>query len=234
MPVPVLRSVVTCSRLAEAIGALVFVLFFTLFGSLSAHAQQAPGELLSRERPAPERLLEPAKPEPVITKPGMKLPQLNLESQNENAGESSMISPTDIPAPLLEEMNTIERQCVNNTLYAAYHDCRCIAIKFLDARLKSDPVKNTMDSIFQRVANECPNTPGIAGYIYSSCIDVMQYARPEDYQKFCTCTANQVAENYTARPNMNMRYISQLRSKAFTSCGIAQNATTNSPYLENR
>lgn len=204
---------------------ITLVMVFCL--SMPAWAQQEDG-LLPRESPAPE-ILEPAKPEVTIKQPG--LPELNLETPNSGTGTSSAILPEDIPEILLREVQDIERNCNYNTLYAAYHDCRCIAVKFLDARLNSNP-DSSRDAVFQKVASQCPNEPGIAGFIYKGCVEVMQYARPEDFDKFCKCSANSVARSYTARPNMNVRYIENLRKKAYISCGIAERPDYNSPYRE--
>ena len=207
--------------------SLLMTVVLTLCLSVPAWAQQEDG-LLPRESPAPE-ILEPAKPEPVITKPA--LPNLNLETPDTGTGKSSAIDPKDIPEILMREVNEIEKSCNYNTLYAAYHDCRCIAVKFLDARLNSDPDRSR-DAIYQKVSSECPNEPGIAGFIYKGCTEVMQYARPKDFDKFCSCSANDVARSYTARPNMNMRYIEGLRKRAYIRCGVAEQPDYNSPYRD--
>lgn len=186
--------------------------------SAPALAQDGDG-LLPRERPAPE-MLEPAKPELDVKKPGSPLPDLNLETKS-TGGPGASIDPSQIPDILLKEVEEIQKNCTYNTFYAAFHDCRCVAVKFLDARLNSDP-EGSRDAIYQRVANECPNEPGIAGHIFTGCVDVMQYARPKDFDKFCTCAANDVARSYTNQPVMNMRYIEDLRKRAFVRCGIAE------------
>jgi len=203
---------------ASLMRSLFFAVILSVCLSIPAWAQDD-GGFLPLERPAPE-MLEPAKPEIETPKPGAPIPDLKLETESGPSAGTS-IDPKDIPDILMKEVEEIERNCNYNTLYASYHDCRCIAVKFLDARLNSNP-EGSRDAIYQRVANECPNEPGIAGYIYKGCVDVMQYARPKDFDTFCTCAANSVARNYTSRPAMNMRYIDNLRKKAFISCGIGE------------
>jgi hypothetical protein len=155
---------------------------------------------------------------------------LNLQTEAPKDA-SQEVDPADIPDILLEEMADVENNCNANAMYSAFHDCRCIAVKFLDARLKSDPDRSK-DIVFNAVSNQCPNPPGIAGYIYKSCADVMKNERPQDFDKFCTCSANQVAETYAKTPMMNIRYIDGLRKNAFINCGIGNNPAYNSPYLQ--
>lgn len=160
------------------------------------------------------------------------IPGLRLETPDTGtAAAPATPPPEDIPQILLDEMAEMERYCNNNTYYAAYHDCRCVAIKFLDARMASSP-ETSRDRIFQSVSSECPNEEGIAGLVFQSCSDIMRNLRPNDFERFCTCTANDVATSYAARPSMNMRYIQDLRKRAMLRCGVANNpAINNSPYL---
>jgi hypothetical protein len=164
-------------------------------------------------------LLAPADPE-----------TLDLQTKDPHSGAGA-IDPADIPDILMAEMKEVENNCAANTTYSSFHDCRCIAVKFLDARLKSDP-ERSKDVAFNSISSECPNTPGIAGYVYKGCADVMKNGRPNDFDKFCSCAANQVAEAYTKAPMMSMRYIDNLRKRAFINCGIGNNPGYNSPYLQ--
>lgn len=195
---------------------------------LQPSAPSVLGAPLTETAPAPETLQTP--PE------GAKQPSpadLKLET-GKIPGESTTIAPDEIPEIILKEMQQIEKNCNANVMYAAFHDCRCIAVKFLDARIKSNPETSGSDRVFQSIQNECPDEPGIAGFVYKSCADVMRYARPKDFEKFCKCSANQVARNYSQRPRMNMRYIDNLRKSAFVSCGIAEDPAYNSPYLQEK
>jgi hypothetical protein len=195
---------------------------FLFIQPLAAHAQDtglANGPLLS--------------PTPTIlggNNPPRDPGTLNLQTEPPKSA-SQAIDPADIPDILLAEMADVENNCNANAMYSAFHDCRCIAVKFLDARLKSDPDRSK-DIVFNAISNQCPNPPGIAGYIYKSCADVMKNERPKDFDKFCSCSANQVAEAYAKTPMMNVRYIDGLRKNAFISCGIGSNPAYNSPYLQ--
>ena len=175
-------------------------------------------------QPAQDGFLAPAAPSETGS-PDL----LDLQTRPPEAA-SSTVNPADIPDVLMAEMNEIESNCNANYMYSAFHDCRCIAVKFLDARLKSDP-NRSKDLVFTAVSNQCPNTPGIAGYIYKSCTDVMKNERP-DYNQLCECAANQVAASYTLNPVMNIRHIDNLRKRALVDCGIGNNPAYNSPYLQ--
>lgn len=201
-------------------------------GLLRPSAPSVLGTPLTETAPAPESL----QASPQTPPDGVKqVPTADLKLETGKVpGESAAIPPDEIPEIILKEMQQIEKNCNANVMYAAFHDCRCIAVKFLDARIKSDPETSGSDRVFQSIQTECPDEPGIAGFVYKSCADVMRYARPKDFEKFCKCSANQVARNYTQRPRMNMRYIDNLRKSAFVSCGIAENPAYNSPYLQEK
>jgi len=141
--------------------------------------------------------------------PGLKL---------SNQPGTPSIDPKDIPDIVMTEMKDIESSCEKNYFYSSFHDCKCIAVKFLDARLKSDP-GSTKDSVFNKISGQCVDEPAIAGYVYKSCGDYMQHVR-KDYVEFCKCSANNVAETYHKAPVMSLRYIESLRRNAFIACGI--------------
>lgn len=136
--------------------------------------------------------------------------------------EEQYILPENIPDILMAEVMDIKNNCDASGLYATYHDCNCIAVKFLDERLKSDP-DTPKERVKKIVENRCPNTPAIAGFMYTSCVSFRKRDDPEGYVSFCTCAANEVAKRYSEHPDMNLRYIRRLKKEAFVSCGIANN-----------
>lgn len=143
----------------------------------------------------------------------------------------SAIDPADIPDILMNEMKEIEKNCRDNYFYSSFHDCRCIAVKFLDERLKSNP-ETAQSTIFKRINAQCPDKVAIAGFIYRSCYDFMKFHRPQDYVAFCECTARDVAEKYAERPAVNLHYIERLRRNAFKGCGLGQNPQYTVPPPE--
>jgi hypothetical protein len=137
------------------------------------------------------------------------------------------INPEDIPQILLDEMKEIEQNCEGNYFYSSFHDCRCVAVRFLDERLKSDP-ETPQFIIFKRVNAQCPDKTAIAGFVYRSCYDMAKIDRP-DYIDFCECVAKEMTEAYAKRPMVNMSYIQDLRKTAFRSCGSMQNNSYRVP-----
>jgi hypothetical protein len=190
--------------------------------------------------PTADTLLSPATPEAPSAVPStldtmnapydpIKLPEsLSLGSgPRREQSDVKEIDPKDIPDILLEEMKEIERRCESNYFYSSFHDCRCIAVKFLDERMKSDP-DIAQFIIFRRVNAQCPDKPAIAGFVYRSCYDMMKRDRP-DFVNFCECVAKDMTEKYAERPLVNMSYIEGLRKDAFRGCGSLQNNTYRIP-----
>lgn len=135
------------------------------------------------------------------------------------AFDPSAIDLSEVPEIVLRDMDQVVKNCRMNYFYSRFHDCECIGVKFLDARLAGDPSRSR-DAIFNSVANQCPNELEIAGFIYTSCVDFMRNRRPDTFESFCTCTANAVATRYTRAPRANMRYIENIRKQAYLDCGL--------------
>ena len=196
-------------------------------GLPSAPVFQGEGAIAAQDaQNAPTATLppQPASPEPA---PGAGLTILTPKDGPRSVDE---IPPEELPQELLDEMTSVEAECTRNSFYAAYHDCRCIAVKFFDERIKRGPyaVRNI---IMNDVNNQCPNEAGIAGHIYRSCTEYMSWARP-DYEDFCKCTANKVAERYARTPRMNTRYIQGLRKNAMLECGMPTYGSSNDADIQ--
>lgn len=146
---------------------------------------------------------------------------LNLQTEQPLSPTTKAIDPAEIPEILMQEVKEMENVCTSNYLYSSFHDCRCIAVKFLDARIKADP-STSRDAVFKQVAAQCVNKVSIIGYIYPSCYDIMKLHYPDSYRSICECTANKVAEDYALRPIVNIRYIEGLRKAAFRQCGMSR------------
>ena len=163
----------------------------------------------------------PAPGETLSAPQGVETRTLDLGSAQAPAPETKAIDPADIPDVLMDEVKVVERLCVTNYMYSSFHDCRCVAVKFLDARIKSDP-KTSRDTVFKQVAAQCVNQVGIIDYVYPSCHDIMKLRHPDTYRQLCECTARNVAAAYKAQPEVNLYYIERLRNKAFRECGLVR------------
>lgn len=157
------------------------------------------------------------------------LPTQGLNLGTKDTAHPPSIDPKDIPQVLMDEMKEVETNCKNNFFFSSFHDCRCIGVKFLDARLKTDP-NTPKERVLESVAVQCTDEASIAGFVYKSCSDYMKNTR-KDYVQFCKCSANNVATTYAKTPVMNLRYIEGLRRNAFIACGIRNNPdAVMSPY----
>lgn len=164
--------------------------------------------------PLPESTIIPSAdiPAPIpgtLSSPGAPQPAL-----------SDVVPVDQIPKIILDETAEIEMNCRNNYLQSSFHDCECLAVKFLDARLLSDPEQNK-DRVLQSVTSQCADETKIAGFIYTGCIGFMRFTNPDSAESFCGCASNQVAVNYTRNPLMSLRYIENLRRNAYNTCGVA-------------
>lgn len=131
----------------------------------------------------------------------------------------SQVPPEDIPDILMAEFVDVQTNCENNYYYSSFHDCRCVAVQYLEARMKGDP-SLSRDQVFKQVAAKCPDKVAIAGFIYPACYDLMKTQSPDNYRSLCECTAREVAEKYTQRPIVSLSYIESLRRNAFLTCGL--------------
>lgn len=178
--------------------------------------------------PVPENERSVAPAAPVITAPQ----QLGLPNPKKSDDfDPSALDPSEIPEIVLQEAYAVEKSCENNYFYSSFHDCRCVAVKFMDARLKSDPSRSK-DQVLSSIANQCADEVRVAGFVYHGCEGFMKFNRPNDFESFCTCSANTVAREYARNPMLNMRYIENLRKNAYVQCGISTNINQlpQSPY----
>jgi hypothetical protein len=66
----------------------------------------------------------------------------------------------------------------------------------------------------------CANTEAIAGNIYKDCMDYSSVSREiePDNEEYCSCAANKMANDFTRRPRLNLRYIRNLRTDSMVMC----------------
>jgi hypothetical protein len=173
--------------------------------------------------PAPQAIPSQTAPETPgrapIANPVMP-PNLTLESAPP-AFDPTQVDLSEIPEILLREMDDVQRSCQENYFYSSFHNCECIAITFLDERIKSDP-RRSRDAVLTSVQSKCANDAGVAGYVYTGCADFLSYKIPDAYEGVCTCVANRVAQRYARAPLPNIRYVENIRRDAYTECGLGE------------
>lgn len=195
---------------------------FLLCGMVTPALAQQDGRLApaTPSLTAPAETLLPESAPNIAAQEGPSTKDLNLGSGVQKKPPSTSIDPADIPDILMQEMKEIETSCLANYFYSSFHDCRCVAVKFLDARIKNEPGASR-DTVYKSVASQCADKVAVAGFVYRSCYDFMKFQRPYDYREFCSCSANHMAEEYAAYPMVNLRYMEKLRKNAYMACGLA-------------
>lgn len=148
------------------------------------------------------------------------------------AAELFAALPEDIKTEILEEVQTTYNDCARNEEYSIFHDCECISVKFLDARVLAGP-EVPHNRIYQNIMQECVNDAGVAGFSYDSCASVMKYDRLDDLDKYCSCYANEVAKIYAKNPNTSTAYINDIGVKSYLKCNkeipLLRSRTRSSP-----
>ena len=126
--------------------------------------------------------------------------------------------PPDIQKMLIEETDFVHTYCQGQDMFASFHDCECVAAKFLDRRvLDYDPGLDPV-TIADRVADQCPNAPGVAGYGYNQCVGLYGWQMPVGLESFCTCYGNSFSELYMKDPRSVIPNITGIGSASLLRC----------------
>lgn len=218
---------------------LVFVLATGL--SLSAFLDTAAAETGAQKKGSGTRtLLEaPADPAPAAL-PEKPLSQKPEDGTQTPAAErpAAVITSPATPAPLsseallnalppklrqelLDEAEKYYNTCTQSGNFSNYHDCRCLAVKYLDKRLELGPEVDEY-TLTSKIQSECPNKPGIAGFSYQKCKQLFIYSRVANLEEFCVCFANKVADLYAQNPYPHLNYQSEVDLQAMQACKFGQ------------
>lgn len=119
----------------------------------------------------------------------------------------------------LDEMQAVYNRC-SQRFHSQYMDCRCIAVKFLDQRMKqgSAPPQRIL---LEKVYDKCPATAAVAGKTYNRCLNWASMMRP-DYKRFCECYANHYATTFSENPTLRPLAQQSMMSAAMSECGYAE------------
>lgn len=147
-----------------------------------------------------------------------------MEQENEEGMNYAAVFaqlPEDIRADLMEEVTQEYRKCERQGSFSKYYNCECVAIAYLDERIKQGPEPHSQ-TLLRQVVTQCPYPEGIAGVSYMKCEDMMGFSVVGDLEEFCTCFANFVSEKFTERPSQHSGYISALHRQAMGECNYQQ------------
>lgn len=141
--------------------------------------------------------------------------------------------PEDIRVDLMEEVTREYQKCENQGVFSKYYNCECVAIAYLDERIKQGPGPHSQ-TLLRQVVTQCPFPEGTAGISFRKCTDMMMMTVVGDLDKFCTCFANFVSKKFTERPSQHSEYISFLHRQAMGECGYQQEMDDFRRIEENR
>ncbi len=119
---------------------------------------------------------------------------------------------------LINEANTVFEYCSNRQLFSQFHDCRCVASKFMDERIQNPDLKKRIIGVADKVASQCPNGPGTAGYGYKQCRKLYKRRMDVGLEDFCTCYANTFAALYKEDPRAFMPHITKISAASLVGC----------------
>lgn len=126
--------------------------------------------------------------------------------------------PEDIQVDLAREAEQQYNRCASKGTFSKYYDCKCVAEKYLHARIMQGP-ETGKHNLLTDVVLECPYEEGIAGFQYQKCVKRFAMDVVFDLEAFCTCYANSIAKNFTEKPSMHSQYVNLLSNRAMTECG---------------
>lgn len=147
---------------------------------------------------------------------GVTMPEKKVQEIWGTESDVFKALPDDLKELVLDEVQVVYNNCARKDLFSKLHDCRCVSIYFLDARLREGP-KEDRNVMLEKVGAVCPNPVETAGYIYKECVPM--YERTfKKVDQYCACVANEVAVKYGKTPVPKRNYISFLKTDAHVKC----------------
>ena len=126
---------------------------------------------------------------------------------------------TEIPDEYLDEAQNFFLYCENKTLLREYHDCECLASRYLDQRIKRGGTADR-SHIMLSIRNTCHEASEAAGAEYNSCMgSTTSIPIKVEPKVFCECYANTYAklfEEYGA--SVSSKTIVKLRTRSRVTC----------------
>ena len=97
-----------------------------------------------------------------------------------------------IPQEIIDEAQEVHKMCMDNFSMRTYHDCDCIAGKFIEDRVRLGPLSSA-DMILPKYQGICKNTTDLAGYQYTKCMDQEELMVPREFKPkyYCECYASE-------------------------------------------
>lgn len=138
----------------------------------------------------------------------------------------------DIPDVYIKEAMAFHSKCMNSHQKRAYYDCRCLAVQYLDERVKRGPDADSQE-IVMSIGSGCEDGTGATGQMYTECITNGAMVPPEtDMDTYCECLASTYGQLYeTSKLAMNSRTYVRLKTQAKVMCTNPELARKYYPAL---
>ena len=131
--------------------------------------------------------------------------------------------PRDVQDQIRAEAGEVKLECSQEPVFSYFHDCACMATKFVDER-KADPTESRL-ALMYKMRFECVNEPGIVEYNHKYCMGHFVHMSPrargfpdEKMEEYCRYFSKTVASNYARKPNPHYTYITDIQAEAMSSC----------------
>ncbi|MFK7840576.1 MAG: hypothetical protein AB8B83_09650 [Bdellovibrionales bacterium] len=204
------------------IRSLCFLAFVLLVLMTTGHAGFAQ-ETDTAIKPLPDFIQE--RPEIKAPPPVRRAPNNTSRSDIAAPDRPDEERPSDlseIPDEYIIEASEFGEMCRNEGDMRNYYDCRCMAIKYLDARIEFGPdVGPSFVKTALVQAKDCKDATGIAGHIYERCLlDINNAPTHLDPEEYCSCYGNtfakyfeNISRNVTLMAKINLKTRAQLRCR---------------------
>ncbi len=150
--------------------------------------------------------------------------RLDAEGRDYSASELYDELPSENQEEITMETEGVFSGCNANEDYGQFHDCSCVAKKYMDYRVLQGP-GNSNTTIMTEISKpdiirECINEAGVAEHFYRSC--VINYGdRKSDIEGYCTCFADSMGKAYREQAVVSDHSMQRLNKESHRGCGGA-------------
>ena len=189
-----------------------------------------------------EALKDQPKIEEVKSKPQTNTNQASTSSQQ--IEKDVFTSPAEVPPMevINKETAQVKKECATSSPYNSYQDCQCVAETFKAAQLqgmyklaknidyenskknntavfneRKDRLRPNNYFIFKSIYNVCPNKTTIKATELKTCVSYQKNII-ENYQQYCECRSDSIANDFVNEPILDHNYIDRLKRKAGREC----------------
>jgi hypothetical protein len=117
---------------------------------------------------------------------------------------------------IMSEAQDYNLDCQVNSGYARFHSCDCLALHFMNERLRHPDF--TRSKIQDIIDNDCIDAPSIAGYSYDKCVSLYSSSDAKILKPLCECYARTFTNTYAKKPNVSGYYEVTVGIQSISEC----------------